>query len=251
MNKVSQSIAVLVLAVTFSAPGWAQDRPAFPRPTTAAAQSTFWPAQPAAPAKDMQPTTWFPPSGTVVDSPAGTDCAYPDTAEICPSRCLTMQILGGFYFSPLGGANDDHPRFHYAPTIIRLGGLLDSPIGPGGSCGRLEPLLEIQGSYVFTGPGRWFYGPSGLLRYNFAAPDWRIIPYIQGGAGVAFSSDNDLIRSSGELIVQGGFGCRWWARPSWSIDLEVQYNRITGRGDGVDALGGSLGVTHYFPWFSR
>lgn len=155
-----------------------------------------------------------------------------------------MQILGGLYFSP--DANDDHPRFYYAPTVLRGGGWWDCPIGPGGSWGRIEPLLEIQGSYVFSGPGNWFFGPSVLLRYNFALPGWPIIPYVQGGAGAVFSTDNDLIRSSGELIAQGGCGCRWWFRPNWSLDVEVQYNRITGRGDGIDALGGSLGATYYF-----
>ncbi len=166
-------------------------------------------------------------------------------------RCLSTQILGGFYFSPLGGINDDHPRFYYTPTIIRLSGLLDCPVGEGGRHGRLEPMLEIQGSYVFTGPGDWFFGPSALLRYNLAPPSWFFSPYVQGGAGAVFSTDNDLIRSSGELFLQAGFGCRWWMRPNWSMDMEVQYNRITGRGDGVDALGGSVGVTYFFPVGTR
>jgi hypothetical protein len=94
------------------------------------------------------------------------------------------------------------------------------------------------------------------LRYNFVQPDCRLIPYLQGGGGFIY---NDAYRDktqralgqAGEFYLQANAGLHYMVGPRCSIDAEGGYIHISNAGTnarngGINALGGSLGVTYFF-----
>lgn len=193
--------------------------------------------------------------------------AVPDEVDpFCPLDCFaetfskyqgSLQVLGGAYFAPVGIGPRATPRFNFAPIDVRLGCMLCSP-HLDGCClrGNVEAILELTTAPIFSGFGDIIVGPTALLRYNLVQPDWRLVPYLQGGGGFVY---NDAYRDklqraigqAGEFYLQATGGLHFLLNPSWSIDVEGGYLHISNactneRNGGINALGGSLGVTYFF-----
>jgi opacity protein-like surface antigen len=100
-------------------------------------------------------------------------------------------------------------------------------------------------------------GPAALLRYNFVQPEARLIPYVQGGAGIAW---NDAYRNQHQIAIgeaveftlQAGVGVHYLLSKNWAVGAEADFYHISNAGlarrnAGINAVGGSVGVTYYFP----
>ena len=192
---------------------------------------------------------------------AGADQA-PDTATepsigAYAEGRLSFQIVSGALFS-LTGLPEGSPVFNYAQTNLRLGWMLTSP-GPHPSFmrGNWEGLFEITNSIIFNGFGNYIGGITGLLRYNFVQPDWKLIPYIQGGVGVVYNDaykdkTQNAIGQAIEFTPQFSLGVHYLLTRNWSIDAEGMFHHISNanmskRNGSINALGGFMGVTYRFP----
>jgi hypothetical protein len=193
--------------------------------------------------------------------------AVPDEVDpFCPLDCFagafakhhgSLQLLGGAYFAPIGLGPRTTPRFDFAPIDVRLGCMLYSPF-PDACClrGNVEALLELTTAPIFSGFGHTIIGTTVLLRYNFVQPDCRLVPYIQGGGGFTYNDayrdkTQRAIGQAGEFYLQATGGLHYLLCPSWSLDVEGGYLHISNAGTnerngGINALGGSLGVTYFF-----
>jgi hypothetical protein len=120
----------------------------------------------------------------------------------------------------------------------------------------VEAVLELTTAPIFFGPGAIVIGPTALLRYNFVQPDCCLVPYLQGGGGFVY---NDAYRAkpqralgqAGEFYLQATGGLHFLLSPHWSFDIEGGYLHISNadtnaRNGGINALGGSLGLTYFF-----
>jgi lipid A 3-O-deacylase len=169
----------------------------------------------------------------------------------------SLQTMGGAYFSPVGLGPRVQPRLNFAPIDVRLGCSLYSPY-PDDCClrGNVEAILELTAAPIFFGFGDIIIGPTALLRYNFVQPDWRLVPYLQAGGGFVY---NDAYRDksqralgqAGEFYLQATGGFHFLLTPHWSLDAEGGYLHISNAGTnerngGINALGGSVGVTYFF-----
>jgi hypothetical protein len=178
-------------------------------------------------------------------------------AEAFAKHQGTLQVLGGAYFSPVGLGPKTQPRFNFAPIDVRLGCMLYSPC-PDDCClrGNVEALLELTAAPIFYGFGNIIVGPTILLRYNFVQPDWRLVPYLQAGGGFIY---NDAYRDhsqralgqAGEFYLQATGGLHFLLSSRCSLDIEGGYLHISNAGTnerngGINALGGSLGMTYFF-----
>jgi hypothetical protein len=170
---------------------------------------------------------------------------------------LSLQVLGGAYFSPAGIGPRVQPRFNFAAIDVRLGWMLYCPCPD--HCilrGNVEALLELAVDPVFFGFGSIVTGPSVLLRYNFVQPDCKLIPYVQGGVGIVYNDawrdhTQRAVGQQWEFYLQAMAGIHCMLHPKWSLDLEGGLLHISDanqsdRNGGVNALGGSLGLTYYF-----
>lgn len=169
---------------------------------------------------------------------------------------LSFQLVSGALFS-LRNLPEDSPDFNYAQTNLRLGYMLTSPDPQGGFFrGNWEGLVEISNSIIFQGFGNYIGGITALFRYNFLQPDWQVIPYIQGGAGIVYNDayKDETQRAIGQAIEftpQFSVGLHYRVTSQWAVDLEGMLHHISNAGmsqrnRSINALGGFVGVTYFW-----
>jgi hypothetical protein len=180
----------------------------------------------------------------------------PRATELSIKDRLSLQLVSGSLFSTKFPNGHEH-TLDYWQTNLRLGCALNKP-GPWHSLflGNFEALLEITGSIIYQGPGTYLAGVTALLRYNFVQPDARFFPYVQAGAGIVCNDiykdqSQDAVGQAAEFTPQASLGFRYLFRPNWSLDAEAMFHHISNaklasRNDGINALGGFLGVTYFF-----
>jgi hypothetical protein len=176
---------------------------------------------------------------------------YMPAAEDCyPKGAYTFQIMGGYYTN-LGSTN-----YSYAVGSFRIGKILDFGIEEGFLRGYFEPIVEINAAPTF-GIGSAFVGATSILRYNFVQPEWRFVPYAQIGFGLQYNnayqtSTQNALGQALEYTGQAQVGVHYFLTHSVSLDVEAGYEMISNLGQssrngGINAIGGSIGLTYYFP----
>ena len=175
---------------------------------------------------------------------------------------ITLEFMTGAMFSP-SGIGPVVPVFNYQQNNVRLGWMLDSPDSWGPQAGIDDPLrgnfeaiLEATGSYVWYSFGTYMVGVTGLVRYNFVQPNWIVVPYIQGGAGVIYTNarnwaDQDAIGANVEFTPQFAGGLKFLLDKNWTFNIEGSFQHISNantsaRNEGVNASGGFVGFTYVF-----
>jgi hypothetical protein len=193
------------------------------------------------------------PAGVEMSAPAALRPALEDECYI--EDRITFQVVSGALFSPIG-VGPDHPTFNYAQTNLRLGWMLNSPGQDHPLRGNFEAIIELSVSGIFNGFGDVIIGPSALVRYNFVQPGWKVVPYIQGGAGIVYTDayqdgTQDAIGQAIEFTPQASVGAKILVAEDWSVDVEGMFHHISNasiadRNKGINALGGFVGATYYF-----
>src|SRR5690606_4331378 len=95
------------------------------------------------------------------------------------------------------------------------------------------------------------------FRYNFVQPNARFVPFIQIGAGGAYSdaaSDDEvqkLIGADWSWELQAAVGFRHFLTERIALTMMIQYQHFSNadrepRNHGLDALGGLVGVSWFF-----
>jgi lipid A 3-O-deacylase len=196
-------------------------------------------------------------------SPNSTSADPEDLASyIFVEDRIMLEFMTGVMFSP-SGIGPVVPVYNYQQNNVRLGWVLDSPDGWGPQAGIDDPLrgsfqavLETTGSYVWTSFGTYMVGITGLVRYNFVQPNWIVVPYIQGGAGIIYTnarnwSNQDAIGGNWEFTPQFGGGLKFLLDKNWTFNMEGAFQHISNantsaRNEGVNAYGGFVGFTYVF-----
>ena len=175
---------------------------------------------------------------------------------------IMLEFMTGVMFSP-SGVGPVVPVYNYQQNNIRLGWVLDSPDEWGPQAGMDDPLrgsfqalFETTGSYVWSSFGTYMVGITGLVRYNFVQPNWIVVPYIQGGAGIIYTnarnwSNQDAIGGNWEFTPQFGGGLKFLLDKNWTFNIEGDFQHISNantsaRNEGVNAYGGFVGFTYIF-----
>jgi lipid A 3-O-deacylase len=194
------------------------------------------------------------PSHTMAEQDAGT--ASPSENDRFTRGRFSMQLVSGALFS-LRNLPEDSPDLDYAQTNLRFGWMLQTP-GPRQDFlrGNWEGLVEMSNSIIFNGFGNYIGGITGLLRYNFVQPDWRVVPYIQGGVGIVY---NDAYKDETQVAIgqaieftpQCSVGLHYLITDQWALDVEGMFHHISNAGmsernNSINSLGGFLGVTYFF-----
>jgi hypothetical protein len=192
-------------------------------------------------------------AGVEMSAPAALRPALEDQRYV--EDRITFQVVSGALFSPIG-VGPDHPTFNYAQTNLRLGWMLNTPGQDHPLRGNFEAIIELSTSGIFNGFGDIIIGPTALVRYNFVQPGWKVVPYIQGGAGIVYTDayedrTQDAIGQAIEFTPQASVGAKFLVAEDWSVDVEGMFHHISNasiasRNDGVNALGGFIGATYYF-----
>lgn len=165
-----------------------------------------------------------------------------------------IQVMSGALFS-LGSGNGRY-TFDEAPTILSWGWMLTTPKGHGFFRGNVEVLVDLYASGIFAGPmsGNVVVGPNVFVRYNFVQPNWRIVPYVEGGLGFVFTdaytlSSQSMVGQAIEFTPQAGAGFRYMLNKHWSINAEALFHHMSNadmamRNIGVNEVGGLIGFSY-------
>ncbi len=168
---------------------------------------------------------------------------------------LSVQMVSGVLSSPTCIASRT-PAMNYWQTNIRFAWMFSELKKRRHFLrGNFEALLEITNSFIYKGPGNYIGGLTGLVRYNFGQPDWKLVPYLQAGVGFIYTDtykeDNAPIGQALEFNPQLSFGIRRLINQNWSIDAEAMFHHMSNAGmddinEGINASGGFIGLTYYF-----
>jgi opacity protein-like surface antigen len=83
-------------------------------------------------------------------------------------------------------------------------------------------------------------------------PDWRFVPYVQGGAGLtATDISRGIVGQTFQFNLNIAAGTRYFLAERWCLNLECRYQHVsnanTGKHNlGINALGPFLGVSYFF-----
>ncbi len=165
-----------------------------------------------------------------------------------------QNVTGAFFYFDTGP--NRRPSIDYSLDTLRLGIMLNDPIGPGLLAGNFEILGEVFAGPVVEGPGNVLAGGTLVFRYNFVQPRARLIPYVQVGAGGVYTDipekeSGGLISLPVEFNLQAGAGTRIMLNDRWSIVIEGAYRHISNAeikkpNFGIDSVGGNLGFGFFF-----
>jgi lipid A 3-O-deacylase len=169
---------------------------------------------------------------------------------------LSAQFVAGALFGPLSEFQN-YPTFNYAQTNLRFGWMVDDPSKSRYfGTGNFELLFELTNSFVFEGFGTYVRGFTLLGRYNLLLPDPRWALYFQLGVGAVVNDayqdmSQSAIGQAVEFTPQASIGLRYFISRNWTLDVEAMLHHISNaylaeRNDGIDSVGGFLGVTYFF-----
>ena len=168
----------------------------------------------------------------------------------------SMQLVSGLLYSPM--IHTRRESLDYAMVDFRFGWLLDPARTSRrlGLNGTFEMLVGLNYASVFEGPGSYFSGVTGSVRYDFMPPKERFVPYFQMGVGMVYNNiyrdkKQRLIGQAIEFTPQASVGLHSFLNHNWALDLEVMYHHISNAGladrnNGVNSLGGFIGATYRF-----
>lgn len=162
-----------------------------------------------------------------------------------------LSLASGVMFSPIG-ADGGRPTVDYTLSGLQLGWMLSDVKGPGWFRGNWEVAAEAMGGEVFNGKGSYIVGGTLWLRYNFVQPNWRVIPYVDAGAG-AEGTDMDprLIGEKFNFNLNVAAGMRCFIARNWTLNFECLYQHISNakiskHDIGINAVGPMIGVSCFF-----
>ena len=187
--------------------------------TPAAAQS---PAQ-------AHSTEWAITTGWAADLPGGAKGGEFWAMQLRWGKVLTAPHGPGALRGTLEYAFEIVPAMVLRKTSIGIaGGGLTTPT-PGDPFGVTTTASRISdGGGVTYGGG---FNPF-FWQYNFtSAPQQHLVPYLQLGAGMLFTSrEFPAGTSSFNFTPQGGIGAYWFAKPDRAISFGVRYHHISNAG---------------------
>jgi lipid A 3-O-deacylase len=169
---------------------------------------------------------------------------------------MELQLGAGAFFSIKTGNSASKPDLTDVDASVRLGWMLNTPVGDQWYSGNLEFLAEAFGGVVVDGPGDGLGGLTLLLRYNFVQPGAKLVPYFQIGAGgilndIHKEEHQRLVGQDFEFNLQAAFGLRFFLNERTAIFGEFGYRHISNadnaeRNVGLNSLGGLVGVSYFW-----
>jgi opacity protein-like surface antigen len=160
-------------------------------------------------------------------------------------------LTTGVLLSPVA-SQQNRPEINYVTTGVQLGRMFGGVRGSGVLRGSFEAAAEAFGNAIYEGPGSYIAGVTVWLRYNFVPRGWRLIPYIQGGAGLLSTDiDRGLVGQPFNFNLDAGAGVRYLIGRQWSVGLEYRFQHISNanlgkRNVGINSQGPILGLSYFF-----
>ncbi len=107
---------------------------------------------------------------------------------------------------------------------------------------------------IFRGPENRYFGISLGLRYNFAQPHARLVPYFSGGVGAGFIDSTNVPGGQGQdftFNILTAAGIWYKVNDHWKASGGVLYQHLSNGGQtdpnpSLNLLGPQIGATYSF-----
>jgi opacity protein-like surface antigen len=176
----------------------------------------------------------------------------------CDEMDWTLELGSGGLWSNV--RNDDDKAYTIVPisftASLRLDDVsLDHELG-GILRGYSEFFFRADYDQIVHGPETHYEGMIVGPRYNFVQPNWKVIPYIEGGVGIVFADSNPKAGGLGEdfnftFIV--GAGAKYNITDKFFARLGAEYQHVSNAGlsdptpnNAIDAVGPKLSFGYSF-----
>jgi opacity protein-like surface antigen len=176
----------------------------------------------------------------------------------CGEKDWTLELGSGGLWSNV--RNDDDKAYTIIPisltASLRLDDVsLDRELG-GILRGYSEFFFRADYDQIVHGPETHYEGVIVGPRYNFVQPNWKVIPYVEGGVGFVFADSDPAQGGLGQdfnftFIV--GAGAKYNITDDFYVRLGVEYQHISNAGlsdpipnNAIDALGPKLSFGYSF-----
>ncbi len=159
-------------------------------------------------------------------------------------------VGGGVLFSPIV-AGKGRPVENYAPATVQLGYMVTDLWGEGFPRGNLELAVEGFGAGIFSGTGHYIAGSTLLFRHNFVPHGWRVIPFVELGAGLtSMDIDHRYDGQNFNFNLSAALGARYFIQPRLAVSLEYRYQHISNADLGAHNIGlNAEGPVLSLSWF--
>ena len=176
----------------------------------------------------------------------------------CDEKDWTLELGSGGLWSNV--RNDDDKAYTIIPisltASLRLDDVsLDHELG-GILRGYSEFFFRADYDQIVHGPETHYEGMIVGPRYNFVQPNWKVIPYVEGGVGFVFADSNPEAGGLGEdfnftFIV--GAGAKYNITDNFFVRLGAEYQHVSNAGlsdptpnNAIDAVGPKLSFGYSF-----
>jgi len=182
--------------------------------------------------------------------PAGGELAPVFPGELRKgSQEFTFLVGYGEQVEALGGSQEDREFLFFTP---RWGIVLTNPVGESFWRGGLEFVTEPSAIITADTPRILSGGIAALLKYNFYTGT-RLMPFLEGGAGLMVSTDRMAgMGSSFNFTPQGGGGFHYFLSREWAFTAAYRFWHASNAGiaqpnRGVNVNAVFVGVTYFLP----
>jgi opacity protein-like surface antigen len=166
----------------------------------------------------------------------------------CGVQSLTLSAGATYGFAEFGSLQ----KHDLALASLTYGHMLGNTWGKNNWLrGNWEFRLELFSGAQFSPSREWLVGLTPHFRYNFATGT-RLVPFIDGGAGVTGTSiAGPDLSGTFQFNLQGCVGLQWFIKNNVSIDLEARYLHISNAdirkpNNGLNGITGLIGISYYF-----
>jgi hypothetical protein len=165
------------------------------------------------------------------------------------SQEFTFLVGYGEQVEALGGSQEDREFLFFTP---RWGIVLTNPVGESFWRGGLEFVTEPSAIITADTPRILSGGIAALLKYNFYTGT-RLMPFLEGGAGLMVSTDRMAgMGSSFNFTPQGGGGFHYFLSREWAFTAAYRFWHASNAGTaqpnrGVNVNAVFVGVAYFLP----
>ncbi len=165
------------------------------------------------------------------------------------SQEFTFLVGYGEQVEVFGGSQEDREFLFFTP---RWGIVLSGPVGESFWRGGLEFLTEPSAIITADTPRILSGGIAALLKYNFYTGT-RLMPFLEGGAGLMVSTDRlEGLGSSFNFTPQGGGGFHYFLTREWAFTFAYRFWHASNGGTadpnrGVNVNTFFVGLAYFFP----
>ena len=190
---------------------------------------------------------------------AGTDMSSV-TPALATEKDWTIELGSGATWS---NVRSGQPNQSY--TIVPITLTASLKLDDVGLDNYLGGWLRGYSEFYFRGDYEQIvHGPENHLedfivgpRYNFVQPGWKLIPYAEGGVGIAFADSDPKLGGLGQdfnFTFTVGVGAKYLISDSWFVRAGVEYQHVSNAGlsepefanHPIDALGPKVSVGYSF-----